>query len=126
MKVGSYLFALLACGAMSTNVAAADKPKTAVTAGIGLKQNSSTKAAIAAPNLKAAKTAAPPANPSPAAVPAADQAANSAALAVVAKKAPSISGTGMTRPGTGTGSVGGSAKTSGGAISGNSVQPKHP
>jgi hypothetical protein len=27
MKVGSYLFALLACAAMSTNVGAADKPK---------------------------------------------------------------------------------------------------
>ena len=124
MKVGSYLFAVLACATMSTNVGAADKPKTAVTTGIGLKQDSSTKAATAT----AAKTAAPTANPSAAAaaVPAADKAANSAALAVVAKNAPSISGTGMTKPGTGTGSVGGSAKTMGAAISGNSVQPKHP
>jgi hypothetical protein len=94
---------------MSTNVAAAaDKPKTAT------------------PNTNAAKATAPTANPNPAAVPAADQAANSAALAVAAKNAPSISGTGMIKPGAGTGSVGGSAKTTGAAISGNSVQPKHP
>jgi hypothetical protein len=117
MKVGSCLFALLACGVMSTNVAAADKPKTAVTAGIGLKQES---------NTRAAKATAPTTNPSPAAVPAADRVANSAALAVVAKNAPSISGTGMMRPGASTASVGGSAKSAGGAISGNSVQPKHP
>lgn len=115
MKRVSCLFALLACGAVSTNVAAADKPKTAVTP------------VIATPTPKTVKTAAPPtANPNQAAVPAADQAANSAALVVVAKNPSSVSGTGMTKPGTGTGSVGGSAKIAGGAISGNSVQPKHP
>jgi hypothetical protein len=114
MKVGSCLFVLLTCGAMSTNVAAADKPKPAVAA------------AIATPNAKAGKTAAPTANPNPASLPAADQAANSGALAVVAKNAPSISGTGLVRPGTGTGSVGGSAKIVGGSIGGNGVQVKHP
>jgi hypothetical protein len=126
MKVGSCLFALLACGAMSTDVAAADKPKTAVTAGIGLKQDSNSQAAIAASNTKAAKATAAITNPSPAAAQAADKAANSAALAVVAKNPPSISGTGLVRPGTGTGSVGGSAKIAGGSIGGNGVQVKHP
>jgi hypothetical protein len=124
MKMGSWLFVLLACGTMSTNIAAADKPKTAVTAGVGLKQDS--KAAIAASNTNAAKAATAATNPSPAAAQAADKAANSAALAVVAKNAPSISGAGLVRPGTGTGSVGGSAKITGGSIGGNSVQMKHP
>jgi hypothetical protein len=124
MRAVSCLFALLACSVVSSSVAAADKPKTAGTAG--------TKAAIATPttpntlNTKAAKTAAPTSNPSPAAVPAADQAANSAALAVATKNGSSVSGTGMTKPGTGTGWVGGAAKVMGGAISGNNVQPKHP
>jgi hypothetical protein len=117
MKVVSCLLVLLACGAMSTNVAAAEKPKTAVAAGSGLKHDSSTKAATGT---------APTTNSSPAAVPTADQAANSAALAVVAKNAPSISGTGLIRPGSGTGAVGGSAKISTGVISGNSVHLKHP
>jgi hypothetical protein len=118
MKVVFCLFALLACSAMSTNVAAADKPKTAVTGG--------TKAVIATPNTKTVKTTAPSTTtPRPAAASTANQAANSAAVAVVAKNGSSVSGIGMTKPGTGTGSVGGAAKITGGAISGNSFQPKH-
>jgi hypothetical protein len=114
MKARSYLVTLLACGALSTTVAAADKPKTPVVVGVGLKQNSNTKAAIVTPP------------PNPAAVPASDKAANTAALAIVAGTGPSISGTGTMRPGSSTGAVGGSTKISGGAIGGNSVHLKHP
>jgi hypothetical protein len=113
----SCLLALLTCGALSTSVAAADKPKTPVVAGTGIKQNSNTKAAIVAP---------PTTKPGPAALPASDKAANAAALAIVAGNGPSISGTGMVRPGSSTGAVGGSTKISGGAIGGNSVRAKHP
>jgi hypothetical protein len=89
MKLSSYLFALLAFGALSTNVAAAEKPKTAVSTGT-----------------------APTTNSSPAAAQIGD--------------APNINGTGLIRPGSGTGAVGRPAKAAAGALSGNSVQLKHP
>ena len=54
------------------------------------------------------------------------KAANAAALGIVAGSGPSISGTGMTRPGSSTGAVGGSTKVSAGAIGGNGVHLKHP
>jgi len=117
MKARSCLFALLTCGALSTSVAAADKPKTPVVPGAGIKQNSNTKAAIVTP---------PPTKPNSAAVPASDKAANTAALAIVTGSGPSISGTGTMRPGSSTGAVGGSAKVSGGTIGGNAVHLKHP
>jgi hypothetical protein len=89
MKVGPYLFALLALGAMSTNVAAAEKPKTAVSTATAPTTNSS---------------------PAPAQI----------------GDAPNISGTGLIRPGSGTGAVGGPAKAAAGVLSGNGVQLKHP
>jgi hypothetical protein len=96
MKVSSYLFALLAFGALSTDVAAAEKPKTDVAAGIGLKRDSNTKAAIGtAPTTQIGD-------------------------------APSISGTGLIRPGASTGAVGGPARAAAGVVSGNSVHLKHP
>jgi hypothetical protein len=117
MKVGSYLSALLAFGALSTNVAAAEKPRTAVAAGIALKHDSNTKAAIGT---------APATNPSPAAAQIGNRALGTATPAVVGGNAPSINGTGMARPGSGTGAVGGPAKAAAGVLNGNSVQLKHP
>jgi hypothetical protein len=116
MKARCCWLALLICGDLSTSVAAADKPKAPVVVGAGLKQNSNTKATIVTP----------PTKPGPAALPTSDKAANTAALAIVAGTGPSISGTGMMRPGSGTGAVGGSAKVSGGVIGGNGVHLKHP
>jgi hypothetical protein len=119
MKVSSCLFAFLALGAVSTNVASAEKPKTAVAAGTSPKQDS---------NTKAAAVTAPTTNSGSAAAHVDKQVIGKAALAVVAGNAPSISGTGLMRPGAGTGagSVGGSAKVAGGAVSGNSVHLKRP
>jgi hypothetical protein len=48
------------------------------------------------------------------------------ALAIVTANAPVVNGTGMMRPGSSGGAVGGSAKVVTGAISGSSFRPKHP
>jgi hypothetical protein len=58
--------------------------------------------------------------------PAGDHGAGAAAVTVVRMNGPSISGTGLTRPGSGTSVIGGPAKIAAGAIGGNSFRPKHP
>jgi hypothetical protein len=63
---------------------------------------------------------------SPAAAQTDNRAAGNAAIVIVAKNAPSISGTGLSRPGSGTSAVGGSPRIVAGVISGNSVHLKHP
>jgi hypothetical protein len=50
----------------------------------------------------------------------------SAALAIAATSGPSINGTGMIRPGSSTGAIGGTAKILAGVIGGNGFRPKHP
>ena len=46
-------------------------------------------------------------------------------LAIITTSGPSINGTGMIRPGAGTGAAGGTAKITAGVISGSSFRPKH-
>ena len=48
------------------------------------------------------------------------------ALAIVTTNSPAVNGTGMIRPGSGGGAVGGPAKVVAGAIGGSSFRPKHP
>jgi hypothetical protein len=54
-----------------------------------------------------------------------NHASSTAALKIVTANGPSVSGTGMIRPGSGVGAVGGPAKITAGAISGSSFRPKH-
>jgi len=49
-----------------------------------------------------------------------------APLAIATMGGPSINGSGMIRPGSGTGAVGGAAKIAAGVIGGSSFRPKHP
>jgi hypothetical protein len=80
----------------------------------------------ACPNPKVVVGAAPTNGSSPPAAPNGNRAADNAALVIVARNGPSISGTGLVRPGSGTGSIGGSPKIAAGIISGNSVHLKRP
>jgi len=68
----------------------------------------------------------PPINPPSGATQIGNHAAGSTALAIVTTSGPSINGTGMIRPGSGTGAVGGAAKIASGVVSGSSFRPKHP
>jgi hypothetical protein len=79
-----------------------------------------------APNPKVVVGAAPTNGSSPPAIPNGNRAADNVALVIVARNGPSISGNGLVRPGSGTGSIGGSPKIAAGIISGNSVHLKRP
>jgi hypothetical protein len=68
----------------------------------------------------------PPTNPPSGANQIGNHASGTTALAIAATSGPSINGTGMIRPGVGTGAVGGTAKIASGVISGSSFRPKHP
>ena len=68
----------------------------------------------------------PPINPPSGTTQTGSHAAGTTALAIVTTSGPSINGTGMTRPGSGTGAVGGSPKIASGVVSGSSFRPKHP
>jgi hypothetical protein len=85
-----------------------------------------TNAPVHDPNTGAVVSAAPTNSSSPAGAQNNNRAAGNAALVIVARNAPSISGTGLMRPGSGTGSIGGSPRIVAGVISGNSVHLKHP
>ncbi|MGO8911148.1 MAG: hypothetical protein ACLQDM_17765 [Bradyrhizobium sp.] len=78
------------------------------------------------PNAGAVVGAAPANSSSAAGAPNDHRAAGAAALVIVARNAPSISGTGLMRPGAGTSAIGGTPKIATGIISGNSVHLKHP
>jgi hypothetical protein len=85
-----------------------------------------TSAPVHDPNTGAVVGAAPTNSSSPAGARNDNRAAGAAALVIVARNAPSITGTGLIRPGSGTGSIGGSPKFAAGVISGNNVHLKHP
>ena len=83
-------------------------------------------APVSDPSTKAANGPAPTNSATPATTPTDKRTIGNAALVVVTKNAPSINGTGMMRPGAGTGVVGGPAKITAGVVSGNSIHLKHP
>jgi hypothetical protein len=78
------------------------------------------------PSTKAPGGNVPVVNSSPGAPQIGNHASGTAALAIVTARGPSINGTGMIRPGSGAGVIGGPAKIAGGFISGSSFRPRHP